>query len=73
MSEDNAPRDDLQEQVLAFLRADDPPGLGRATPEDFLIFEHLQVAVRAAQVKGYTPDLLVTVLFALFSEGPNEP
>lgn len=67
MSEDGEPRDELYEQVQAFLRADDPLGEDRATLEDLLIFEHLQIAVRAAWARGYTADLLVTVLLALFS------
>lgn len=69
MSEDSAPHDELQKQIQAFLAAHDPLGLDRATPEDFLIIEHLQIAVRAAQVKGYTAELLVTVLLALFTRG----
>ena len=73
MSDDSEPRDELQQQIQAFLEAHDPLGLDRATLEDFLIIEHLKIAVRAAQVKGYTPELLITVLLALFSREPNEP
>jgi hypothetical protein len=71
MSEDEAAPDELLEQIHAFLEAQDPLGRDRATLEDFLILEHLQVAVRAARVKGYTVDLLVLVLRALFPGGPE--
>jgi hypothetical protein len=70
MNEDSASPDELLEQIQDFLHAQDPLGLDRATLEDFLIIEHLQLVVRAAQVKGYTADLLVTVLLALFSREP---
>lgn len=67
MSGDGESRDELYEQVQASLRAHDPLGQDQATLEDFLIFEHLQIAVRAARARGYSADLLVAVLLALFS------